>query len=90
MVTLRIEHVVPDFAAWKRAFDSDPLNQRQSGVRSYRSLRPIDNPLYVTMDLDFDDRPAADAFLIRLRELWRNVNVLREPKAQILEIVDAR
>lgn len=90
MVTLRIEHVVPDFAAWKRAFDSDPLNRRQSGVRSYRSLRPIDNPLYVTMDLDFDDRPAADAFLIRLRELWRNVNVMREPKAQILEIVDAR
>ena len=90
MVTLRIEHVVPDFAAWKRAFDSDPLNRRQSGVRSYRSLRPIDNPLYVTMDLDFDDRPAADSFLIRLRELWRNVNVMREPKAQILEIVDAR
>lgn len=90
MVTLRIEHVVPDFAAWKRAFDSDPLNRRQSGVRSYRSLRPIDNPLYVTMDLDFDDRPAADAFLIRLRELWRNVNVMREPKAQILEIVDTQ
>ena len=42
------------------------------------------------MDLDFDDRPAADAFLIRLRELWRDVNVMREPKAQILEIVDAR
>ena len=66
------------------------MNRRQSGVRSYRSLRPIDNPLYVTMDLDFDDRPAADAFLIRLRELWRDVNVMREPKAQILEIVDAR
>jgi len=78
MVTLRIEHAVADFAVWKKAFDSDPLERRQSGVRNYRSLRPIDDPLYVSVDLDFDDPPAADAFLARLRELWRKVDLMRE------------
>ena len=88
MVTLRIEHAVPNFDAWKKAFDSDPLQRQRSGVRRYRSFRPIDNPLYVTVDLDFDEESAASAFLARLRELWRRVDVMREPKAQILEIIE--
>jgi hypothetical protein len=25
MIILRIEHAVPDFEAWKKAFDSDPI-----------------------------------------------------------------
>jgi hypothetical protein len=90
MVTLRIEHSVPNLDAWKKAFDSDPLQRRQSGVRRYRSFRPIDNPLYVTVDLDFDDEPTASAFLARLRELWRRVDVMREPKAQLLEAIEAQ
>ncbi len=46
MVILQIEHPVPSFDAWKKAFDSDPVNRKQSGVRRYRVLRPIDNPNY--------------------------------------------
>jgi len=33
MHILRIEHPVPNFDAWKKAFDSDPLGREQSGVR---------------------------------------------------------
>jgi hypothetical protein len=38
MYILRIEHAVPDFAAWKKAFDSGPLGRKRSGVRRYRIL----------------------------------------------------
>jgi hypothetical protein len=88
MITLRIEHAVPDFVAWKKAFDNDPLSRPQSGVRRHHIVRPTDDPLYVLVDLDFDDGAAANAFLVRLRELWRKVDVMREPKARILETVE--
>ena len=34
---LRIEHTVPDFDAWKKAFDSDPLGREKvyAATRSY-------------------------------------------------------
>jgi hypothetical protein len=89
MVTLRIEHMVPDFQAWKKAFDSDPLQRQKSGVRRYRVSRPVDDAKYVTMDLDFDDTVQAEALLGRLREMWRKVTVMREPQARILESVDS-
>jgi hypothetical protein len=43
MYVLRIEHSVPDYEGWKRAFDSDPLGRKKSGVRQYRVLRAVDN-----------------------------------------------
>ena len=42
MGTLRIEHPVPDYAGWKQAFDSDPANRRQLGVRRYQILRALE------------------------------------------------
>lgn len=36
MFVLRIEHPVPDYEAWKRTFDRDPLGRSRSGVRRYR------------------------------------------------------
>ena len=30
MVTLRIQHSVPTFDAWKRAFDADPVDRRRA------------------------------------------------------------
>lgn len=42
MITLQIEHEVRDFATWKEAFDSDPLDRSASGVRSFRISRPLD------------------------------------------------
>jgi hypothetical protein len=34
--------------------------------------------------------PTPPLFLARLRELWRRVDVMREPKAQLLEIIEAQ
>jgi hypothetical protein len=33
MHVLRIEHPVPDYDAWKEAFDNDPVGREQGGVR---------------------------------------------------------
>lgn len=74
MTTLRIEHPVPDFDGWKKAFDNDPVHRKQSGVRRYRILRPTDNPNFVTVDLDFDDNSDAEAFLGALQGIWRRVD----------------
>lgn len=87
---LRIEHPVPDFGAWKTAFDSDPLGRRQSGVRRYRILRPVDDPHYAMVDLEFDTRDEAEETLHALRELWGQVEgaVIGKGKARIVEITE--
>jgi hypothetical protein len=77
MHILRIEHQIRDFDSWKAAFDSDPVGRQQSGVRRHRVLRPIDDPNYVMIDLDFDSSSEAEAFLAALR---RNVWSSREAR----------
>ncbi len=92
ITTLRIEHPVPDFGAWKKAFDGDPVDRKRSGVRRYRILRPIDDPNYVTVDLEFDSSREAEALLAALHELWRRVEgkVMQSPRARILETVESK
>jgi hypothetical protein len=85
---LRIEHPVPDFDGWKKAFDSDPIGRERGGVRRYRVLRPADDAHYSVVDLEFDSAAEAERFLAALRELWGRVDVMRDPEARILEIVE--
>ena len=89
MYQLRIEHTVPDYNNWKRAFDSDPINRNKMGVRHYRILRPIDNPNYVIIDLDFDSAQNAEALLAAMREVWKDVErkIMMNPQVRISEIV---
>lgn len=70
MPILQIEHPISDFDAWKRAFDADPVRREASGVRRYRVFRPVDDPAYVKVDLEFDDLGAAEAFRVVLEDLW--------------------
>ena len=72
MPTLRIEHAISDYAIWKAAFDRDPVQRQQSGVRRYSIHRPVDDPNYVVVDLAFDDTSTAEALLVRLREMWES------------------
>jgi hypothetical protein len=90
MHILRIEHPVPDFDAWKDAFDSDPVGREQGGVRSFRIMRSTDDRLYVMIDLEFDDASSAEAFLAKLRELWTRVQgrIMESPQARIVEVVE--
>jgi hypothetical protein len=90
MHILRIEHPVPNFDAWKEAFDSDPVGRERSGVRRYRILRPTDDPNYVMIDLEFDAASEAEAVQAALRELWGRVDVMHSPQAQIVEVVEIK
>ncbi len=93
MTTLRIEATVSDFDAWKAAFDHDELDRPGAGVRAHRIHRAADDPKCVLIDLDFDGRGDADAFLAALERFWAGAaagRVLRaRPRALIVETVEA-
>ncbi len=89
MYILRIEHPVPNYDAWKKAYDSDPIGRARSGVRRHRVFRAVDDPLYVMIDLEFDSIKEAEGMLAALRNLWRGVDVMRSPQARIVEMVQS-
>lgn len=88
---LRIEHPVLDYDRWKNLFDSKgPDFRARFGARRYQVLRPVDDPAYVMIDVDFDDRKGAEGLLAALRELWRQPghNVDSDQQARIVEAVE--
>jgi hypothetical protein len=92
MIILEIEHPVPNFDAWKKAFDSDPVNRKQSGVRRYRVLRPIDNANYAIIELEFDSINEAEGLLMAMRKVWSAVQgtIIESPQARIVEAVESK
>lgn len=92
MYILRIEHSVPDYNGWKKAFDDDPVGREKSGVRAYRVLRPVDDTNYVMIDLEFDTASQAEAMLAALRRLWSRVEgtIMMNPQVRIVEAVETR
>ena len=90
MPTLHIEHPITDFDTWTTAFNGVAEIRREAGVRAQRVQRPVDDPRYVVVDLDFDTIAEAEAFL---RFLNTQVWAIREhapalagaPKTMILE-----
>ena len=90
MTVLRIEHVVPDYEPWKRAFDGDPASRVRSGVRRYRILRAVDDPNDVMIDLEFETRGEAEAMLTTLRAIWGQVQgtLIGDVRARIVEPVE--
>jgi hypothetical protein len=71
MPTLHIEHSIVDFDLWQAAFRRFAEIRERSGVRGHRVLRPVDDPGYVVIDLDFDTVAEATRFLGFLREqVW--------------------
>jgi hypothetical protein len=91
MVILRIEHKVPNFEDWKKAFDSDPIDRRKSAVKRYRIYRPADDPNYAVIDLEFDNRIDDEKALAALRSLWSKVEgtVMFNPQTRIFEVVES-
>lgn len=92
MPILRIEHAVPDFAMWKRAFDADPADRKGGGVRRYEVLRSADDANVVTIDLEFDSLDEAEAFRAKLLRMWSGPAraVARDPVARLFDRVEAR
>ena len=92
MTILHIEHPVPDYNGWKKAFDNDPVGREKLGVRRYQILRPINDPNYVMIDLEFDTPSQAEALLTAMRAVWSRVEgtIMTNPQARIVETVETK
>ncbi|MCY7417932.1 MAG: hypothetical protein LH650_05470 [Chloroflexi bacterium] len=93
MFIVHIEHAVHDYAAWKAAFDADPVGRRSGGVRGYRIARALDDSRAVTIDLEFDDHATASAFREALERLWETPQAQAAlsgaPTGQVVELTEA-
>ncbi len=94
MIILHIEHQIRDFNTWKKAFESDPAGRERSGVRRYQILRPIEDPNYVIIDLGFERTKEAEAFLVKMREVWQSAAaapaLAGSPQTRIVEAVERK
>lgn len=92
MPILHIQHAVPNFEGWKRAFESDPMDRKGSGVRRYHVHRSVADPNFVMIDLEFDSLADAEKMLEKLRHLWAGPGgaVTRNPEAWVLETVESK
>jgi hypothetical protein len=95
MGTLRVELQVRDYDLWRGAFARDAGGRQRSGVRRYRIFRPVDDPNYVMVDLDFDTAKEAQGFLEILRtQVWPSPEKapakVATPKTRIVQLVESK
>jgi hypothetical protein len=95
MATLHIEHPVTSFDEWQAAFERFAGLREQAGVRRQLVQRPVDDPRYVVIDLDFETVEGAATFLALLEErVWSSHDnspaLVGAPQTRILEPVAGR
>ena len=91
MFILQIEHRVPTYEGWKKAFDADPMNRKKMGVIRYQVCRQEEEPDNIIIDLYFDSMQNLQAMLAALQNLWKKVDgtVMTNAKTRILNIKEA-
>jgi hypothetical protein len=92
MITLRIEHKIANYDGWKKAFDSDPINRRQSGVKRYRVYRPIDDTNFIIIDLDFDNLEKAQAAQVALMNIFPKIEgtLIFGVQIKIMNVIESK
>ena len=90
MFTLSIEHSISDFSTWKQAFERFAEARQNAGVVSQRIRRPVGDPHYLVIELEFDAREKADNFRKFLENVvWTNRDaspaLIGAPASRILE-----
>ena len=92
MIVLQIEHEVPNFEGWKKAFENDPIHRKKAGVRKYKIFQKSDNPNYVVIDLEFDSLNDAENTRTVLQNLWKKVDgkIIMNPQIRILQLKESR
>ena len=92
MIVLQIEHRVPNFDGWKKAFESDPINRKKSGVVHYSIFRLLNDPNYIVLDLQFETLQQAEDTLTALRALWGKVEgqIMVNPQTRLLNLVETK
>lgn len=73
MTSIHIEHPVNDFGLWLETFQSFEDFRAEGGVKAVKIRHAVDDPNYVSVDLEFDDVEQARAFLSQLEaQIWPN------------------
>jgi hypothetical protein len=90
MATLHIEHPITDYETWRSAYNRFAEARTHAGVAAERVMRPIDDPAYVFIELDFATAAAASAFLRFLEsQVWTSADhapaLVGRPRTTILE-----
>ena len=88
MHVLRIAHDVDDYDSWKQVFDSDPVGRKAQGVQRYTIMRAADKANHVKIDLEFAEAAQAEAMHEALKDLWGRVDVMKDPHARVVEVVE--
>lgn len=91
MTTLHIEHPITDYDTWRSAFDGFAQVRREAGVIGERVSRPVDDPRYIVVGLDFDSTEHAASFLRFLEtQVWTSTTsapaLNGRPRTAILEL----
>jgi hypothetical protein len=92
MTTLRIEHAIHDYDIWRKAFDTFAEARSNGGVRSFAIRRPVDDPKYLMLDLEFETVGRAEAFADFLHQhVWSSPTsspaLAGAPKTRILDLM---
>jgi hypothetical protein len=92
MTTLHIEHPISDYPTWRAAFDAFEPARTAAGVTAHRIQRPVDDPNYLVIDLEFESADRAGAFRQFLEtNVWSSPNaspaLAGKPRTLILDDV---
>ena len=90
LTTLRIEHPINNYDVWREAFDRYGQARSNAGVLGFVIHRPVDDPLYVMIDLELPNVTAAQGFAAFLTSsVWSNPDtspgLAGVPVARVLE-----
>ena len=91
VTTLRIEHAIHDYDQWKAAFDNCARVRANAGVRGHAIRRPVEDPHYLMLDLEFDTADAAGKFAQFLeQQVWSSPDsapaLAGVPRTRLLEL----
>jgi hypothetical protein len=92
LTTLRIEHAISSYDVWRAAFDRFAEARSRAGVTSCAIRRPVDDPLYLLLDLEFPSVAAAEGFAAFLHaQVWNSAEsspgLAGAPRTAILDVV---
>jgi hypothetical protein len=92
MVVLRFEHHVNDYNAWKTALDAEAGDRAKQGVIRQRVFRPIADPQFVVVDLEFKTSREAEAFRVAVESTGERAGLKPSrplPGGRIVELVES-
>ncbi|MEZ4895459.1 MAG: hypothetical protein R2806_01395 [Saprospiraceae bacterium] len=90
MIILRIEHNIANYSGWKKAFDNDPINRKQAGVKRYRIIRPVEDDAFVIIDLEFDHLEQAQAAKAALENIFPKIegSIIFGVQLKVLHVIE--